>query len=403
VRRVHRGAFASEVLRSDLNQLADGRDRALTTDLVYGTLRWHRFLEAALAPLLRAPDRLPERVLAALWLGAYERLIRGTPAHAAVNSWVALVADGHPRLRGLTNAVLRRVALPAHLDPATALALPPWLLSAFETALGDRAERAAKGMLEPEPLWLTALHPEAPELLRSEGCEVTQGPVPGSYAVRPSRPLARLSAFARGWVQPQNPSSALVGALLEPRPGERVLDLASGRGIKAAQLAAAGAAVTGVELERGRIDSARSNLNRLGLAVDHVRADLGRPDQRPRLAPAMKVLLDAPCSGTGTLRGHPEIKLRLTSEAVADLADLQRRMLDTAATLTSSGGTLLYAVCALTPEEGDRQIAAFLERTPGFAAAPLDLPIEAVGSGPGRYLLPVAGCDGFYVARLQRS
>jgi 16S rRNA (cytosine967-C5)-methyltransferase len=403
VRRVHRGAFASEELRGDLNRLADGRDRALTTDLVYGTLRWHRYLDAALAPLLRAPERLPERVLAALRIGAYERLIRGTPAHAAVHSWVALVAAKHPKLRSLTNAVLRRVAAPDALDNATALALPTWLLATFEVALGEHAEPSARGMLDPEPLWLTAIHPEAPSLLRAEGCEVAAGPIPGCYAVRPSRPLAELAAFTRGWVQPQNPNSALVAALVDPRPGDRILDLASGRGIKAAQLAAAGAAVTAVDIDRRKLGAATSNLNRLGLSVEHVRADLTEPRRHADLAPASKVLLDAPCSGTGTLRGHPEIKLRLTPEAVAELAEVQRRMLDASADLTAPGGTLVYAVCALTPEEGDLQIAAFLERTPEFVATPLDLPVATAGTGPGRYLLPLDGLDGFYVARLERT
>ena len=405
MRRVLRGAFASATLNRALNTVADGRDRAFITDLVYGTLRHLPYLDLALAARLPAPERLPDEVRSALRLGSYERLIRATPAHAAVHAWVEVVAARHRNLAGLTNAVLRRLAPPERPDRATELRLPRWLEAELRAALGPATDVAARGMLEPEPLWLTSFDPAAAIELANEGCEVSSGPLPDTLRVRPSKPLAMLEAFRSGKVQPQNPSSALAAQLLAVVPGERVLDLASGHGIKSAQLARAGAHVTAVEVDARRIAAAQENLQRLGLRVDHVRADLGQGDDAAlrALAPAPKLLLDAPCSGTGTLRGHPEIKLRLSSDDVADLSALQLQMLDSAAALTAPGGTLLYAVCALTRREGEQQIAAFLARHRHFEREEFVVPLDQVSSKFGRYLLPIEGRDGFFLSKLRRN
>lgn len=405
MRRVLRGAFASAELQRSLGAVAESRDRAFITDLVYGTLRHLPYLDRALAERLPAPERLPDEVLCALRIGSYERLIAGTPDHAAVHAWVEVVAQSHPKLTGLANAVLRRLSEPRDLDPATELRLPPWLEQLFRVALGSATAAAARGMLEPEPLWLTGFHPDAASELAAEGCRVAPGPLPGTLRVRPARPLSELSAFRSGMVQPQNPSSALIATLLPFEPGERVLDLASGRGIKTAQLAHAGAQVTAVEIGAARGEAARRNLQRLGLGAHHLQADLSDAND-PALAalePAPHVLLDAPCSGTGTLRGHPEIKLRLSRADIDRLAARQMRMLDTAAGLTAEGGSLLYAVCALTPQEGEDQIASFLARHPGFSADAIEPPFDHVASAHGRYLLPIEGRDGFFVGRLRRG
>lgn len=356
---------------------------------------------------MRAPDALPDDVYTALLVAAYELLVRGTPPRAAVHSWVELVKARRPALSGLVNAVLRRVEAPTVVDEATRHALPAWLWRTLVEALGEApAAMAAAGMLEPEPLWLST-YGDGPEDVRArlerEGFEVAPGPLPGSLAVRPPAALASTAAFRDGLVQPQNPSSSVAATLLAPATGERVLDLASGNGVKTAQLAAAGARVTSVELDPRRVAAAKANLYRLGLRAEHRTLDLFAPTE---LEPAAAVLLDAPCSGTGTLRGHPEIKLRLHAEDLRALAGNQDRMLDAAAALVAPGGRLVYAVCALTAMEGEERVAALLERHPGLRRSAWpegpwsDLP--AVPTPNGRYLLPVAGLDGFYLSRLER-
>lgn len=349
---------------------------------------------------MKAPGKLPPDVVTALRIGTYEKLIRSTPPYALVDSWVEVVKAAHPKLAPLANAVLRRVEPPSDPTDAERLALSPWLLGLLVEVLGDQAETAARGMLEPEPLWLLTHRPGAVDVLESEGATVDQGPLPHTLAVRLDRPLGSTKAFREGWVQPQNPASTLPARLLAPRPGERVLDLAAGRGIKTAQLAAAGARPVAIEGSSRRSRQAAANLARLGLAADHLVADL---TSVPNIEPAAKVLLDAPCTGTGTLRGHPEIKLRLGADDLHSLASLQRELLDTAVALTAPGGRLVYAVCALTHLEGEGQAAAFVDRHPDFQARPLRPALPHRATAHGAYVLPVEGLDGFFVAVLERG
>lgn len=278
LRRVHRGAFAAPVLSDALARGGlSAADRGFVTHLVYGSLRLELALDAQLRPLLQNPAKLPPGVLDALRLGAFEALYSGTPRRAVVNEWVAIVKRRHGRLAGLVNAVLRRVEA-RELPPATRYGLPAWLYAEWEARFGrQRAEAVAAAMVAGEPLWLLAYHPQATHALLEEGCEVTLGPIEGTLAVRPSKPLGELAAFRRGWVQPQNPASSLPARLLEVAPGERVLDLASGSGVKAAQLAALGADVTSVELHPNKLERAAANLRRLGLRARGVVHDLRTP------------------------------------------------------------------------------------------------------------------------------
>ena len=188
-------------------------------------------------------------------------------------------------------------------------------------------------------------------------------------------------------------------SVLAPRAGERVLDLASGNGIKAAQIASLGAKPVCVEIDKRKIERAKANLKRLGFAAEHKAHDLRKT---PDLAAADKVLLDAPCSGTGTLRGNPEIKLRLQEKDVDELAELQREMLASAAKLTTAGGTLLYSVCTLTSKETVEQIKSFLQDNREFGLEPIQTTIPQLLSDYGSFLLPYDGLDGFFLAKLKR-
>lgn len=401
---LYEGRHLAAALDRALPSLPAREARAFATDVCYGTMRHRRALETLLAPHLEAPERLPQRLRTVLLTGAYERAVRGTPAHAAVHAWVERVKRGPVRergLAGLVNAVLRRVdpaALPRPLGQAS---LPPWLFERFEALLGADAERAASAMLEREPLWLTAADPErAAAALAADGAEVAAGPLAGSLRVRSPLPLAQLRAYRDGLVQPQNPSSWAVVHACGEVAGRRVLDLCSGNGVKAVALAARGAAVTSVERDPAKLQAAARNAERLGVAHEGVVWDL---TTTPALPAAPVVLLDAPCSGTGTLRGHPEITLRVDPEAVRGLAALQARLLASAAPLVAPGGRLVYAVCALTPEEGPAQVARFLATHADFTPTPsalAGLPLRQAGAGA--VILPTDALDGFFVAVLER-
>ncbi|MDZ7703826.1 MAG: transcription antitermination factor NusB [Trueperaceae bacterium] len=402
LRRVHRGAFAAPVLsealdRSDLV----GADRSLVTDLVYGTLRHQLGLDASLAPHLRRPDKLPPDVRDALRIGSYEILHRDTPRRAAVNEWVEIVKRQTKGLAGLVNAVLRKVETPEPLAPHLRYGVPAWLYAEWEALFGqERAPDVAAGMAEPEPLWLTSYHPQASHTLIQEGCEVRLGPVEHTLAVRAPKPLQQLDTYQKGWVQPQNPTSTLPVRLLEPLPHDRVLDLASGNGIKAAQLASLGARPLSVDIDQNKLGRAARNLARLGFEADSLAHDLRTP---PNVPPSDKILLDAPCTGTGTLRGNPEIRLRVTPEGRDELVALQRQLLTTAAELTAPDGLLVYAVCALTEAEGIGMVSWFLAAHPEFHAEPFILDLPTHTAPQGSYILPLGGLDGFFIARLRRE
>ena len=376
-----------------------GQERSLLTDLVYGTLRYELYLDACLVPRLKRPDKLPEDVRNALRLGSYELLIRGTPRRAVVNEWVEVVKPNYGKLTGLVNAVLRRVEARDNLSPAVRYSVPDWLYAQWLELFGEAVHDVAQGMLEPEPLWLYSYHEKAAISLEDEGCKVRPGPLPATFAVRPSKPLSELSAFKQGWVQPQNPSSTVPARLLEIGKGERVLDLASGNGIKTAQLAATGAEVVSIEIDADKVARAKQNLSRLHLFAPHLVHDLRT---LPPTEPAPSVLLDAPCSGTGTLRGNPEIRGRVTREDVQALADLQRQLLTTAADLTQPGGTLVHAVCALTKEESVEVVEWFLETHTEFRLEPFETSLRSLEASQGTFILPIDGLDGFFIARFRR-
>lgn len=403
------GAHASVALDRALAALDRSEDRSFATDVVYGTLRWGPAIDAALAARLRDPEALPARVRAALRAGTYERGVRGTPVHAAVHAWVEAIKRGRgpeAALAGLVNAVLRRVDLDdaeRRGGAAAAVALPPALWRHLSEALGvEDATAAARAMLAPSPLWLTALRADAVAALEAEGAEVRPGPLPTSWSVRPRRPLAELSAFRDGLVQPQNPSSAAIVGALGDVDGRTVLDVGSGHGVKAAQLAAGGARVIAVEVDAARSDAGRRNLARLGFEVRHVVADA--TESLAALPMVDAALLDAPCTGTGTLRGHPEIKQRWNEGDVRVAAARQSALLRRVAERVRPGGRLVYAVCALGREEGEDVVIDFLAGTPDWRAAEVELALPTRDAAVGARILPsVDGLDGFYVVLLERA
>jgi 16S rRNA (cytosine967-C5)-methyltransferase len=337
-----------------------GRDRAAAHRIAAAVLRRMGSLDAVLEPYLRREP--PPEARAALRIGCAELLLLGTPAHAAVSGAVALA----PRpMAGLVNAVLRRVAEAgppalATLD-APRIDTPSWLWSGWHAAYGPVATRAIAAAHAGEaPLDLTL----APGSLVPPGGQALPT---GTLRFPPGTRVAELAGFAEGAFWVQDAAAALPARLLAARPGERVADLCAAPGGKTAQLAAAGAQVVAVERDPKRAARLRENLGRLRLSAEVVEADAGAWAPEGRFD---AVLLDAPCTATGTIRRHPDVPHLKRLRDLPTAVEAQRRLIAAASRLLKPGGRLLYAVCSLQPEEGEGQLD-FLHAEAGLTVQPL--------------------------------
>jgi len=404
----------------DLSKL-ENRDRQFVRALTTATLRHLKRIDTILGTLLERP--LPVKAGAihdVLRLGLAQLLILGTPAHAAVDSMVQLTAGlgGAAGYKGLVNAVLRRVAGEGtkllELAPPGRASLPGWLWESWSRAYGEEtATQIAASLLDEPPLdftvkraaeaaqWAEALHATV-----LPGGTLRRAP---HDSERPQR-LDEAPGFAEGawWVQ--DFAAALPVKLLGDVFDRRVLDLCAAPGGKTAQLAAAGAKVTALDRSQDRLQRLKQNLDRLGLIAECEAADATLWNAEGDFD---AVLLDAPCSSTGTLRRHPDVAWLKHPRDIVKLAAAQDRLIDAALRLTRPGGTVLYCVCSLQPEEGPERVAAALARHPDLRRAPLS---EAEVFGLRELLTPEGdlrtlpchlaeqgGMDGFYAARLVKT
>ena len=343
------GAYANVALPAALAQSGlDQRDRAFATELVYGVTRRRRALDWALDAFLVTPPPPPAR--AALRLGAYQIIELGTPAYAAVSATVAVSPRRH---RGLVNAVLRRVAdagPPDWPDDATRLSYPDWIVEKLTADLGHDAAMAA----------LESMNSPASVHRRDDG-----------YV--------------------QDLSSQLVVDAIDVQPDDLVADICAAPGGKATALAARGARVVACDSHRSRVGLLESNRKALDAGSMHtVVADGRHPPLRPGGFDA--VLVDAPCSGLGSLRRRPDARWRIEPSALPRLAGLQRALLDAAVGLLRPGGQLIYSVCTLTAAE-TLEVAA--EMSADDRLEPRPAPTEPwLPHGSGALLLPDADHDG---------
>jgi 16S rRNA (cytosine967-C5)-methyltransferase len=394
------------------------RDRALTRAIVAASLRRKGQLDHVLGAFLERG--IPEKsgTLYPILLSAAAQLVfLNTPPHAAIDLAVTL-AQYDPRAKRydrLVNAVLRRVAgdgvkIAASLDAAR-INTPDWLWDRWVAYWGETRAReiGAAHLVEP-PLDLTVKSDPALWAEQLSG-RVLPG---GSVRLVPKGRIDALPGFAEGawWVQ--DIAASLPARLLGDVAGKRVADLCAAPGGKTAQLALAGAAVVAVDSSRTRLALVAESLARLGLDAERVHADATNWQPSERFD---AVLLDAPCSSTGTIRRHPDIPYTKSAKDIAALAGLQERLLDNAAKLVTPGGRLVYSTCSLEPEEGEAQIAAFLARNEAFrldAISPGDLfgqkdwiePSGALRTFPYELKLDSpewSGMDGFFATRLVHS
>jgi 16S rRNA (cytosine967-C5)-methyltransferase len=435
--RVERsGAYADLALHSALTRsdLA-ASDRALTTDLVCGTLRWRGRLDFLLAHVLeRDPAKLEPRVAQLLQLGAYQLTIadRIHPAAAVDQTVRTARAAGLERAAGLVNAVLRRlarehseIALPSlESDPlghlTHALSLPAWLAERWLESWGAEAAAAlARASNEVPPLTvrvnplraereplLAALREHFPEAracrFAPEGIVLGRGGNPG-----------REPAFLEGRFTVQDEASQLVAVLLGARAGERILDLCAAPGTKttaiAERLGEAGEVVAADRNPR-RLALVGRDARRLGLANVTTREIDGTGPLASLAGPRPfdRVLVDAPCSGLGTLRRNPDARWRVRRSDLPRLAEIQHALLCNAASVLRPGGTLVYSTCTLTKEENEAVVDAFLGEAKDFrrkppAALPEGLLPLVAEDGFLRSLPHVHGTDGFFAAALERA
>ncbi len=402
-------AYADRAFAAEASGL-EPRDRALAMVLSYGTIQRRATLDHVLAQLTDRPlARLDPPVLATTRLGLYELLyLDRTAPHAAVNENVELVKRTRLHAVGLVNAVLRRAAregpgLLAGLDdrsPEQAAILhsvPGWLASQWWEELGAEEARAL----------LREINQPAESALRVNTLLTAPDDVTSALPV-PSRPAAGVpeglvvegpfdvegsDLWASGQVQPQSRASMLVSRIVDPHPGQRVLDLCAAPGGKTTHLAALmrdSGEIVAVEQHPGRAAALQRTCARMRTSC--VRLEVGDAAIPRTDGHFDRILVDAPCSGLGTLQSRPDLRWRRRPEAIAELAALQARILAAAAPALAPDGALVYSVCTISRAEGDDVIEAFLREHDDFSVE------ERVQLRPDR-----DGTDGFFIARLRRA
>ncbi len=408
-----RGTLGDALADPELDRL-DDRDRALLHELVLGTLRRRGWLDHVLGALASRPlAELDPDVLAVLRLGAYQLLFTRVPAHAALSESVDLAREVEPRAAGFTNAVLRRLQRegpPAAADPAsnplgwltTAGSLPRWLVERWLARLGpERAVARARRLLE-VPATHFRVHPrvaDVPAWLASAGIRAQPTFVPGAFQLLEGRLTGPAS---EGLVYVQDAGAQMVARLAAT--AGRLLDACAAPGGKSLLLAdlAGVTRVVAAEASLRRVRTLQKLRDRWDASrVQVLAADARRP---PFRATFDGVLLDAPCSGLGTLARHPDIRWRVRPADLTRHAERQRALLEAVAALVRPGGRLVYATCSVEPEENEDVIRPFLARHPDFT--PEDPPRWADSQRDGAFIRMEPGAtsgDAFFAAALRRA
>lgn len=443
-----------ELLRASQDMAAlDARDRALASRLAFGVVACEGQLDRVLNERVRRPSSVEPRVRDALRLACFEILYLDTPGAVAVSQGTELVRSVTPRAAGMANAVLRKVAGEVRPqvdaarercvaggsdldDLALVSGLPAWLLRRVRASRDNEAVRSlALAQMEPAPVYVTgnAARHDADatcELLREAGLDPSETGLPGCFELGHAAPLAASGLVDAVDVVVSDLAAQLVAHVVAPRPGAHVLEIGQGRGTKSLLLegvalrAGGFAHVAGLDVEpyKTRLAARRMRTARLAewvtcTAFDACAlAEAEVPDVFARSFDA--VFVDAPCSGTGTMRRHPEIAWSLDEESLAgegSLPQLQARMLAAAASRVRAGGMLAYATCSVLAEENEQVVGAFLasregagfERVPVDEAAATAAAAELVRAsmterGDFQSLPAVGSCDGHFCAVLRR-
>ena len=403
--------------RRPLDSRLDAREKALARELVLGTLRYLPRLDAWLERVAAHPPRDVE-VRALVLLGLYQLGFTRVPPHAAVSTSVDLArAIGKPWASGFANAALRRFAaerdaiLRTELPVNARLAHPSWLLGAFERSWPAAWESIARANLERPPMTLRV---NAMRISRQRYLdELSSSGIPAmgtrhstdGVALESPRAVESVPGFDEGLVSIQDEAAQLAAPLLDAPRGSRVLDACAAPGGKTAHILELGAGridVVALDSDPGRLTDLRHTLARLGLSARALLGDAGKPDAWWDRQPFHRILLDAPCSGTGVIRRHPDIKVLRRPEDIGAMAARQITMLRALWPLLARGGRLLYATCSVLSLENESIVGSFLAEHSDAEAAAID---AAWGrpAGPGRQILPGDDAmDGFFYAALAK-
>lgn len=429
-----RNAYADILLDHSLKRsLLSNRDRALLTQLVYGTLRWRGRIDWLLSRVLRRPlSGMSPYLRNLLRLTLYQILfLDRVPYYAAVNEGVELAKKwGGKRSGGLLNGVVRRVLrerdrlrFPSVDDDlirylAIYWSHPDWLVKKWLGYFGkEETELLLQADNGESPLILRAnrLKNNRNELLeafRAAGVDATPTSwSPEGIQVRGLSPVDRLSGFQEGLFQVQGEASQLVGHLLDPKPGERVLDACSAPGGKTTHLAdlmGDRGEIVATDVSSRGLERVRQNVQRMGIrSVRPYRVDVTKGLEGQLVSSYDRILVDAPCSGLGTLRSHPEAKWRRDESDIGRLSRLQKRIVRGVTPLLKSGGVLVYATCTLTREENEEVVHELLDRRKDLVLeeACRNLPGEARQLACGDFFLALPhrhNTDGFFAARMRK-
>jgi 16S rRNA (cytosine967-C5)-methyltransferase len=411
------GATLDSALAGQISMLTE-RDRPLARELCAGTLRHFQRLDAVLVELLDRPLRRRDSEVRALALiGLYQLAELRVPAHAAVSATVdAASVLGHHRAKGLLNALLRRFqregeAIVGSLDDAARAAHPQWLWSAIGAHWPTQRETIVQANNSRPPMTLRVNAARGDRdaylaTLRSAGIEATAGNLsPEAVTLAQAMDVADLPGFADGACSVQDEAAQLAARALAPSPGERILDACAAPGGKACHLLELepSLSLTAMDISAERLQRVAASLERLGLAATLIAGDAGTPPQTLAAGGFDAILADVPCSATGVIRRHPDIKLLRRSTDIPEFAAQQLAILRGLWPLLAPGGRLLYVTCSILPAENSDVVAAFLDEHPDAGEATPDLP-GAERCPHGVQLLPATGgCDGLYFALITRA
>lgn len=407
------------------------RDRSLVRALAFGTLRWHHRHRLIIDELLDRPLRTRDRILEALLsVGLFQLIDTRQPGYASVSTTVDATRKLHrPRAARLVNATLRRFQREQDTLLAKALARdegryshPRWLIDRLHADWGERAQQILVHALVQPPMWLrvnmsrTDASTLAGQLQATHGIESTR--LEGfPAALCPARPVpvGDLPGFATGQVSVQDAAAQLAAELLDATPGMRVLDACAAPGGKTGHILErvdGQLDLVAVDIRAGRNERVAQNLERLGYAAQIRTGDVLAPetwlDHSGDEAHFDRILVDAPCSATGVIRRHPDIKFLRRPEDIPAFAARQARILDALWPLLKPGGRLLYATCSVLRAENNEVVSAFLHRHADAAEIRAVIPdrqgMVDNAAEPGYQLLPgPANIDGFYYALMERS
>ncbi|MGD8173455.1 16S rRNA (cytosine(967)-C(5))-methyltransferase RsmB [Vibrio sp. TRT 21S02] len=391
------------------------RDHALLQEICYGALRYLPRLESIAGQLMDKPLKGKQRVFHHLILvGIYQLSFMRIPAHAAVGETVeGTKALKGPRLRGLINAVLRNYQRSQEELDAFAVSHdagkyghPGWLLKLLKQAYPEQWENIVEANNNKAPMWLRVNHQhhtrdEYAQLLNNASIEhTTHSQAEDAIKLATPCDVYNLPGFEKGWVSVQDSAAQLSIDYLKPQDGELILDCCAAPGGKTAHILerTQNAQVVAIDCDENRLKRVHDNLQRLNLTAQVICGDARKPKDWWQGEQFDRILLDAPCSATGVIRRHPDIKWLRRAEDIKALAELQSEILDAMWQQLKPGGTLVYATCSITPQENRDQVKAFLERTPEA---------QLQGSereNPGRQILPGEDdMDGFYYAVLRKQ